>query len=85
MCQPGPAAAPRRVPVGLARLRRLPEREVDRAALLLVDVDARAGPLDEVLELAVRQLAVLRVRVDLEVHAFALDHVRVAAARRARR
>ena len=40
-----PALAPRRVPRRLARLGRLPQREVDRAALRLVDLDPRAGRL----------------------------------------
>ena len=44
----------------------------------VVDVHARARALDQVVELAMRELAVARVRVDLEVDAFALDHVRVA-------
>ena len=50
-----PARAPRRVPRGLARLRRLPEREVDRAALRFVDLDACAGRLEQLLERAVRR------------------------------
>jgi class 3 adenylate cyclase len=36
-----PAGTPRRRPFGLARFRGLPEREVERAALLFVDLDAR--------------------------------------------
>ena len=43
----GPARAPRRRPRRLAGLRRLPQREVDRAALALVDLDARAGALEQ--------------------------------------
>ena len=73
-----PAAAPRRVPRRLARLGRLPEREVDRAALRLVDVDAGAGRLEQLLERAVRQRAVAGERLDVEVHALAVDHVGVA-------
>ena len=42
-----PAAAPGRVPRRLAGLGRLPEREVHRAALRLVDVDPCAGRLPE--------------------------------------
>ena len=51
----GPPRTPRRVPRRLAGLRRLPEREVDRVALCLVDLDARAGGLEQLLERAVRQ------------------------------
>ncbi len=39
---------------------------------------ARARALEQLLERAVRQRPVLGQRVDLEVHALALDHVRVA-------
>ena len=38
----GPPGAPRALPRRLARLGALPEREVERAALLLADLDARA-------------------------------------------
>src|SRR5205823_8266600 len=60
-------------------LRRLPEREVDRAPFLLVDFDARAGALEQVADCAVRQLAIAREGVDLEVDALTLDHVRATA------
>src|SRR5262249_8206397 len=72
----GPALAPGRVPRRLPRLGRLPEREVDRVALALVDVDARAGRLEEIVQPAVRELPVLGERRDVEVHALPLDDVR---------
>ena len=75
-----PAPAPRRVPRRLTGLRRLPEREVDRVALGLVDLDAGAGGLEQLLERAVRQRAVRRERRDVEVDtaALAVDGVGVA-------
>ena len=78
MCQPGPPLAPRRVPRRLARLRGLPEREVHRAALRLVDLDPRTGRLAQLVERAVRQLAVAGERLDVEVDAV-VGHVRVPA------
>ena len=68
---------PRRVPRRFAGFGRLPECEVDRGALALVDIDARARALEQFFERAVRQRSVIGERVDLEVHALALDHVRV--------
>ena len=44
----------------------------------LVDLDTRAGALEQVVERAVRERAVVGQRRDLEVHALAFDHVRVA-------
>ena len=73
-----PARAPRRRPLGLARLRRLPQREVERAALLLVDLDPRARAFEQIFGPAVRERAVVGQRRDLEVDALPLDHVRVA-------
>ena len=67
----GAALAPRRVPGRLAGFGGLPEREVERVLLDVVDVDARAGlqVLDRlVAELAVvleLQRAVVHVAVDL--------------------
>ena len=75
----GPARSPGRIPLRLSGLRGLPEREVDRAALLLVDLDARARALEQLFERAMRQRAVRRQRVDLEVHALAFDDIGVAA------
>ncbi len=75
----GSAGTPRRFPGRLPRLRGLPEREVDRTALLLVDLDARAGRVEQIIEVPTGELAVVVVAVDREVHAFALDHVRVTA------
>ena len=43
MCQPGRPGPPGARPLRLARLGRFPQREVERAALLLADLDARAG------------------------------------------
>ena len=78
MCQPGPSLAPRRVPGRLARLRRLPQREVHRAALLLVDVDPGTGRFAQLRDRAVRELAVAVEARDVEVDAVLVDHVGVA-------
>ncbi len=56
---------PRALPRRLARLRGLPEREVERVALALVDLDARAR--HHVVEPALRELAVARELTDGEV------------------
>ena len=53
----GASLAPRALPERLAGLRGLPEREVERALLALVDLDARAGV--ELFEALLRELAVL--------------------------
>ena len=69
MCQPGRPCSPRRRPRRLTRLGRLPEREVHRAALGVVDVDPRTGRLAQLLDRAVRQRAVAVEGLDREVHA----------------
>src|SRR5438093_845866 len=63
----GPAGAPGRVPRRLAGLGRLPEGEVDRGALALVDLDPGAGRLQQVVEAAVGEGAVVRKALDREV------------------
>ena len=72
-----PAGTPRRVPRGLARLRGLPEHEVDGRALPLVDIDARAGGVEQLFDRSMRQCAVRRERGHVEVHAAAIDDVRM--------
>src|SRR5581483_2447559 len=61
----GAALAPRRIPRRLAGLGRLPQREVERRALLLAHVDARAGL--ELIERLMRELAVGGEIADREV------------------
>ena len=74
MCQPGRPRAPRRVPRGvLARLLRLPEREVARILLQRVRL-----LVDHVVELRAGELAVVGVARDAEVDV-ALDVVREVA------
>ena len=73
MCQPGPAAAPRRVPRGvLARLVGLPEREVARILLQRV----RLLALLHLVRALAREPPVLGIARDAEVDV-ALDRVRV--------
>ena len=71
------APTPRRVPGGLARLGRLPEREVHRAALGLVDVDPGTGRFAQLLERPVWERAVTLERLDREVHALARNLIGV--------
>ena len=66
MCQPGPPCPPRRRPRRFARLRRLPQHEVHRVALVGRDLDARAG--DHLVERAAREFPVFRKRGDVEEH-----------------
>jgi len=54
----GPARTPGRLPRRLAGLGRLPEGEVDRGTLALVDLDPGAGRLQQVVEPAVGEVAV---------------------------
>ena len=77
MCQPGRPGPHGGVPRRLARLGRLPEREVDRAALGVVDLDPGAGRVEELLEGPVRERPVVGVRGDVEVDALAVDDVGV--------
>ena len=70
-----PPVAPGARPGRLARLGCLPEREVGRVLLALVDLDPRAS--DQVVERAVRELAVVVVAEDAEVDV-AVDDVGVA-------
>ena len=67
------AAAKRRVPLHLMLVVRLPQREVTRVLLLLVDRDARA--FFELVDDLARQLAVARELRDLEVHVAVVDLV----------
>ena len=76
MCQPGPTRAPRRFPGGLARLRRLPQHEIERIALGFVHLDARAGP--QVGQALARQLAVRLELRDGVVHVAVAGRVGVA-------
>ena len=77
MCQPGTTVAPGRRPRGLARLRRLPQHEVERIALGAIDFDARAGA--QVLELLAGQLSVRRELVHVVHHVAVRRLVGVAA------
>src|SRR5690606_19216791 len=61
----GPARAPGTLPRGLAGLGGFPQREVERLALLLSGRDALPGA--QVVEVALRELGVLRVLRDLKV------------------
>ena len=54
-----PPGTPRRLPCGLTRLGGLPEREVHRRALGLIDLDARARRFPQLLEVSVRQCPVV--------------------------
>ena len=73
MCQPGPAAAPGRVPGGvLALLLGLPQREVERVLLAIGAFDPL--PLVHVVDRAVAQRAVVGVRAHAEVDV-AVDRV----------
>ena len=65
----GPARAPGRLPRRLAGLGRLPQGEVDRRALALVDLDPGAGRLQQVVEPAVGEVPVVGEALDREVHA----------------
>src|SRR5450759_1348598 len=73
----GTAGPPRRVPGRLARFGSLPEREVDGAALGLVDLDAAARRREELPEVTVRERAIPGKGRDVEVHAATLDDVGV--------
>ena len=77
----GATGAPRRRPRRLAGLGALPQREVERAALAIVDGDAGASL--EIIEGLLRQLAVAGEGRDLEVHV-AVDRVGLAALDQAR-
>ncbi len=63
---PRAAGTPRAVPRRLARLGALPQREVERAVLLLAHLDARARA--QVLDALLRERAVVRELGDGEVH-----------------
>jgi len=69
---------PRRLPFRLAGLGGFPEDEVTGVALALVDRDACTGAFHLIFERAVRELAVLGQRRDLEVHTLSLDDVGAA-------
>ncbi len=71
------AHAPRRIPGRLAGLGALPEHEIERVALRLVDLDARAGA--QVLELLAGELAVRREARDRVVDVAVRADVGVAA------
>ncbi len=64
-----PSLAPRGVPGRLARLGRLPQREVERVLLGLVDLDPGAGPLPQVVEAPVDELAVAGHVLHPQIHA----------------
>ena len=67
VCQPGPPVAPGRRPRRLARLGLLPQREVDRRALVLVRLDPGAGP--QRLDRLAGEQPVVVDPAGLEVHA----------------
>ena len=67
-----PAGAPRGWPRGLAGLGRLPQREVERVALALVDIHPRSRL--ELVEILARELSIRREAAHLEVHV-AFQHV----------
>ena len=62
----GPAPPPRALPAGLVGIRRLPEDEIGRVALVGRDFDPRAG--DQLVPAVARQPAVIRHRRDREQH-----------------
>ena len=68
------SGTPRAVPRRLARFRALPEREITRVALALVDLDAGAG--EELVEVLAGEPAVGREATDLEIDV-AVDRVGV--------
>ena len=70
----GASRPPRAVPRRLPGLGALPEREITRIALALVDLDARAG--EELVEILPGEPAVGREATDLEIHV-AVDRVGV--------
>ncbi|MPM77053.1 hypothetical protein SDC9_124052 [bioreactor metagenome] len=61
-----PALAPGGIPARLARLFRLPEREIERIALRLVGIDARA--VLQIVNILSGELAIARKTADGEVH-----------------
>src|SRR4030095_2782032 len=71
-----PSRAPRTLPRGLARLRALPEGEIARIALALVDLDASAG--EQLVEILPGDPTAGGQAADREVYV-ALDRVGVAA------
>ncbi len=79
MCQPGRPAPHGDSHCGSPGFADFPEGKVDRAALEVVDLDARAGALEQFGNGPVRQLAVAGKRVDLEVHPVSFDHVRTTS------
>ena len=68
---PGPSLPPWGVPPRLARLGCLPQCEVERRALVRVNIDARTGIGVELGQRAACELSVSRGRVHREVHALA--------------
>ena len=74
-----PPLPPRRIPRRLARLGSLPEHEVERVVLRLVDLDALASA--QVVERLSRQLAVAREPPHRVVHVAVVGRVRKPALR----
>ena len=74
----GPARSPRRIPARLAGLRRLPQHEVERVVLGLVDLDPRTAA--QILGPAIRQRSVGRERAHVVVDVAVCAPVRGAVA-----
>src|SRR5688572_12093570 len=67
-------APPRTFPTPFVRRRALPEREIERVALLFAELDARTG--DELVDATPRELAVAREAPHREIHvALSTRHV----------
>ncbi len=73
----GTSGSPRRLPRGFVRLRRLPQHEVERIALALVDLHTCPGP--QVRESLARQPPVRGKARDRKIHVAVLAPVRVPA------
>ncbi len=72
----GTPRPPRRIPRRLAGLGGLPQHEIERIALGLVDLDARAGA--QIVELLARELAVARELAHRVQHVAVVGDVGVA-------
>ena len=79
MCQPGRPGPHGDGHAGSPGLADFQSAKSSGIVLALVDVDARAGTLTKIVDVAVHECAVVVEAIDVEVHAAALDGVRVAA------
>ena len=65
----GTAIAPRRLPVGLSVLLRLPENEVQRVSFLILSRHGNAAHVElEIVQILVGKLSVVRILANREVH-----------------